>query len=607
MQLRLDIQGLRALAVILVILFHINENLMPGGFIGVDVFFVISGFLISKSIISQVDKKQFSLIRFFEGRIKRIVPAYFFMVFIVAVTASFIFIPSDFDTLFHQVKRIFPFVSNNLFANTDDYFGAKSFENPYLHTWSLAIEMQFYLLMPFLILLTSKKFRLPLLIILFFVLLAYTEYFLLFTEEEGKMYYSLPARSIEFFIGIGINLLPKPSKNIIHQLPVLSFIALALIMGTAVFLNKYVSFPGFSALPACFGTAFLIWAEHTKINRFFSQPLLVKIGNWSYSLYLWHWPVLAFYRYIHSKYEIALLSTLLLTIIFSALAVFSYYFVEESFRRKKKKKFYFNFGILTVVALSFWYGSRLINTRFYENLIEFTQPLVDSNHHQYNGYKLIGDTQIEDDKFLVIGDSHALSLLPFFNKMGKENQLNFSSVSMNRYPPLSGLDLNHLSREIDLPVYRKLSAVADSLIPQSKIIVIVKFWPDENEYLSAFQHLYSKIEKDQQIVFVSDYPHLDENPVREFKTAVEPPDFIPQSYAPSIFNSELLNFAQGKENIHFYSLYENFDFGKLPFYQDTLMYIDEMHINPYGAKKLAEAEGKKFSEYLKNLLISSKN
>jgi len=145
---RNDIQGLRAIAVLAVIFFHVNKNYLPGGFVGVDMFFVISGFLIGSIIFRQKLARQFSFVEFYKARYRRIVPAYLAMVSIVSILAAILFVPKDFAFFWQSLKSTLYFSSNQYFSEFGDYFGPSSHELPLLHTWSLAIEMQFYLLLP---------------------------------------------------------------------------------------------------------------------------------------------------------------------------------------------------------------------------------------------------------------------------------------------------------------------------------------------------------------------------------------------------------------------------------------------------------------------------
>lgn len=159
MEFRKDIQGLRAIAVLFVFIFHINSSWLPGGFIGVDIFFVISGFLISSIILHKLDNNRFSFKDFYISRIKRIVPAYYFLLLIVAFFGVFFFMTSDINVFRKSFFWSLLFNSNHYFTSLDTYFGASSSENPLLHTWTLAVEMKFYLFLPILLFLGVLKLR----------------------------------------------------------------------------------------------------------------------------------------------------------------------------------------------------------------------------------------------------------------------------------------------------------------------------------------------------------------------------------------------------------------------------------------------------------------
>ena len=202
--IRRDIQGLRALAVLAVMIFHLNPAWLPGGFVGVDIFFVISGFLLTEILLvkKQEGGVTFRIVAgFYTARARRIAPAYYAMLLLVALAAAIFFIPSDFATFRDSFSSAGLFRSNQFFANYGDYFATQSHEQPLLHTWSLAVELQFYLLVPFLILIPSGRW-LPLVLVaflIFFTLVA--QYRLEFSGQEGAVYYSLSARIPEFIAG----------------------------------------------------------------------------------------------------------------------------------------------------------------------------------------------------------------------------------------------------------------------------------------------------------------------------------------------------------------------------------------------------------------------
>lgn len=595
MNFRQDIQGLRALAVLLVIIFHINESILPGGFIGVDMFFVISGYLISKSIITSIDRRKFSLMNFFEGRVRRIVPAYYFMLLLCIIVTSIIFIPSDFDTFFHQLKRTFSFLSNQLFAVTDNYFGAKSFENPLLHTWSLSVEMQFYLFLPIFLILMPKKWWKITFALVFFAILFYIEYNIRIADQKAQMYFSLLARSIEFIVGMILNIFPKRKfrNSIINES--MAFLALAIIVGSCFLIDSKSLFPGLLALPACFATAIIIWTEDTLVNKTLAQQIPNYIGKISYSLYLWHWPVLSLYRYKTMEYHIDFIPLLGNILCFVSLSIISFYLIENRFTQYKRRKFYGVFGIFTIIMLVTWFYSKELNQKNIDLPQTYISPTAfnNNNHNKYSGYELIGDSDKADDRILIIGDSHGLGMLPFMEFIGQKYHYNFSAITMNHYPPIPGLQLDHLTNEIDKEAYIKLSAITDKQILGSKIIILIKYWPGPADFKLAYNYLYKKMTSDQSLIILSDIPHIGKNPVREYKSLLKPDEFKSQIISKPNFDEEVLAFAKNKENVHFLDLFDKKFFADAPYYNDTLMYIDESHINLYGSKEYANKQGHK--------------
>lgn len=157
MKFRADIQGLRAIAFLSVFIFHLNKAWLPGGFLGVDIFFVISGYLITTITISDMDKGRFTFGNFFKKRLVRIAPAYYALIFGVSLAACLFYLSTDIKTFRDDLSYALIFLSNKIFSRGDSYFGAKLSENALLHTWSLAIEMQFYLILPFILYFVKKR------------------------------------------------------------------------------------------------------------------------------------------------------------------------------------------------------------------------------------------------------------------------------------------------------------------------------------------------------------------------------------------------------------------------------------------------------------------
>ena len=202
-----DIQGLRAIAVLAVILFHVDRKWLPGGFTGVDIFLVISGFLITSIILRQQQEGSFSYLSFYVSRIRRIVPAYLALLAVVTFCVAILLTPKDYVTYEKSLRAALYFGSNYFFANQSDYFAPAAPELPLLHTWSLAVEMQFYLLLPVLLRLIPRRFSGPFLTVVVVTLVAQSSYRLALGERQAE-YFSMISRIPEFLIGSLIAIFP---------------------------------------------------------------------------------------------------------------------------------------------------------------------------------------------------------------------------------------------------------------------------------------------------------------------------------------------------------------------------------------------------------------
>ncbi len=297
---RADIDGLRALAVLAVMAFHLSPAALPGGFAGVDVFFVISGYLITGVITQALQRGDFSLARFYQHRIMRILPAYAVVSAATLAAASYLMTPNDYLFYTTSLATSWGFVSNLFFSMLSwGYFGQRTEEFPLLHTWSLGVEEQFYFLYPLLLPLLWRRARAllaPLLLLLALLGLALSE---ARTGVVGS-YFLLPYRAHELLIGALTAWLAAraaPPSRARATLCALGGAALAL--AAMLWLNRGTPYPGLHSLTPCLGAALLIYAgaRDNPVSALLRQRWLVRIGLMSYSLYLWHWPVLSFLRY----------------------------------------------------------------------------------------------------------------------------------------------------------------------------------------------------------------------------------------------------------------------------------------------------------------------
>lgn len=419
---RPEIDGLRAIAVISVIIYHLNENWLSGGFLGVDIFFVISGFLITGIIITEIQQNSFSLKQFYTRRIKRIYPAFITVMALVSLIASVIFIYNDFNQLRKTIELATAFLSNFYLGLTQGYFDLSANENPVLHIWSLAVEEQYYLIFPLILILAYKKFReikalFIITLILFFILLATSFIPANFYKEvlhQPNIYYLSNLRFPELLVGsllaIYHNLSNKVqlSKQVNNILAILS----TLLLFSCLFLmnNNIAYIPGITLILPCIFTALIIHttSQNNIIKLCLSNKVIVFIGKISYSLYLYHWIFIAFAYYITGEKQInnqSIAIVIVLTIIFSVL---SYYLIEQPIRKSKlnfKQSFLYIYFIPSLLLLGFNLYKRQTIRAEKEN-IEQAIPVSNENHYPA--------------KVIILGDSHSSHLEAFLNYVGNK-------------------------------------------------------------------------------------------------------------------------------------------------------------------------------------------
>jgi len=301
MEYRKDIDGLRAVAVLAVVFFHGRLPGFSGGFVGVDVFFVISGFLITGLIAEDCKAGRFSFVTFYFRRVRRILPALLCIYFASAALAALLMMPSDMAEFGRSLVSSAAFVSNHFFLHLADYFGGPSEQKPLLHTWSLSIEEQFYLFWPplFLLLARWRTRWLPHCVGIVGAVSLIASAMMVYHHKEAAFFLA-PFRAWELLLGASLALLPRHPRMSGGSAQIWAGLGLTLIIASIALLDQSQPFPGLLALPACLGTAMLILAgmHHAPlVTRVLSLRPAVAVGLVSYSLYLWHWPLLALARY----------------------------------------------------------------------------------------------------------------------------------------------------------------------------------------------------------------------------------------------------------------------------------------------------------------------
>ena len=364
MKYRPEIDGLRALAVLPVIFFHAGFEFFGGGFVGVDVFFVISGYLITSILLEDLKYERFSLFKFYERRARRILPALYLVLLVTTLIATFLMSPQQLKDFGQSLISTVTFASNFYFLFKADYWAQSSEFLPLLHTWSLSIEEQYYLVFPILLYLLYQFYKNK----IFWIFLALSIVSLFLSEFGSRNFtvanFYIPAtRAWELFLGSLAAVITN--KKGIKKNNTFAFFGLLLLGFSFLFFNDSTPFPGFYSLVPVSGTFFLILFSHkeTLVGRFLSNKLLVGVGLISYSAYLWHQPLLAGFRIYQNSIETSFFE---LSIIIASTFVFaflSFRFVEHPFRNKTivstKVMLYLSVSFFLVFLI---YGSYLHKT-----------------------------------------------------------------------------------------------------------------------------------------------------------------------------------------------------------------------------------------------------
>ncbi|MDF7651418.1 acyltransferase family protein [Erwiniaceae bacterium L1_54_3] len=330
---RADIDGLRAVAILLVVLFHSGVTSLQGGFIGVDLFFVISGFLIGGIISKEIAEKRFSFYQFYLRRIRRIAPALFFMMAILLALGFILLSPLEFSQLAKYSVAVFISVPNMLLLKSGDYFSTDSDLNPLLMTWSLGIEEQFYIVLPFILLLAVRLRQSMVSVVLTISLISFAACIWLTSVDSTQAFYLLPTRAWELGAGVLLALWrPQPVTG--RAASLMNLLGWLLILASSVLISSDDRFPGWVAIIPVLAGCLMIGARSELNQLLLENPLMRFIGKISYSWYLWHWPLLSLAR-ICSDNPLTVWQGLMISTLALGIAWISWRFVEQPFRQTR--------------------------------------------------------------------------------------------------------------------------------------------------------------------------------------------------------------------------------------------------------------------------------
>ena len=530
---RADIQGLRAIAVLSVVLYHGDSGWLPGGFIGVDIFFVISGYLITQILLKNIDGNTFSVVGFYQRRIRRLFPALFLVLGTCIFFGALLLDPTDFKELAVTTTSTVFFVSNLAFYKYSDYFSGSTELKPLIHTWSLAVEEQFYILFPIFLTLSCKYFRKWLTPILLTILLSsFVLSGLISTISPRAGFYFPFARAHELLMGAVVAASPGVLKGVGPRVrSVFSLIGLALISAALLLVDKdRFAFPGWIAAVPCFGTALVIEAGRhgeTLAGALIKSPPLQLFGNLSYSLYLWHWPILVFGRHLHlrSLTPAESASAIIAAII---IAYLSWRFVETPFIRGAHRLPVISLagvGMASATAISaLIFFSDGWSTRFPQSALQYANArsnfsalrkechISGTSIYEYNSTCVIGSQTAE---IAVWGDSHGAELSFALSEALTENKTSIRQITASGCPPAldyarrdrpNCIAQNHITLQ---------GLISDDSIHSVILTADIDGYParDRAFVLNGLKRSISKLRAaEKDVVIITQIPHQPYNP-----------------------------------------------------------------------------------------------
>ena len=458
---------MRALAVLPVVLFHFDFLGFSGGFIGVDIFFVISGYLITSIIVGDLDSGRFSFARFYERRIRRIIPAFVVMLAVSSVAAIALFPPKELAQFGLSAAAAAAFCSNIFFAFQTNYFAGPDIMIPLLHTWSLGVEEQFYILWPLLLFLAFRVGSRPavgvLVVILAVLSLAYSGWGTT-PRNTAQLFYLPQSRAWELMLGamLALGLVPRIGTRWLRE--AVGLLGLGMIAFAVTQFSSATPFPGLWATIPCIGAILVIHTgqrRDTAVYGLLSLQPLVFVGLISYSLYLWHWPVIVFAENYFGR-PIALNETLFLILLSIAIAMLSWQYVERPFRFVGQEAIFSSrpafLGVIGALGLTAFIGGTIYFDGGLQGRLApetLRSYLVSRDHNALRdeclgtGGRTLPPASLctrpahkaaDTSDIIVWGDSHGDALFPAIAMIGQAHGLSTRQVTSVACPPLLGAE-----------------------------------------------------------------------------------------------------------------------------------------------------------------------
>ena len=613
---RIDIDVLRAISVISVIIFHLDKNFFPLGYLGVDIFFVISGYLITKIIIKDLENKKFSFKNFYLRRIRRILPAFLVVLFATLLFTFPILLTSDFKVFIESMIASLGFFPNIYFWITGGYFGTNDELKPLLHLWSLGVEEQFYLFFPIIFFLIFHKFAKLINKILSILLIIFISYFInIFFINKGHLdpnFFLFPARTWQFGLGVIAALLPLfEFKSRLYNSFAIYFACILIIINFCLIIPNLPH-----ATLISVGAAILLYVkinQNSYLFKLINFKILIYIGLISYSLYLWHWPIISLIKYININ-PLNFSHILISVILTFLLATFTWKFVEQPFLKKKNSKKGFKFilfSYLFLISISLIILSNKNIPSRYEQLPNKIAEAVGSTYHcSILDYRKFGDsyacvinnTVKTKPEVVLFGNSHAHMYGWGLKEALIKKRKKGLTIPLNSCLPT-------IDRNISKSCLEKSKKYFNEIINDKKIktIIIGLTWhsvnlidQDENKYSSfkkrdeSLLYLIKELKKNDKNVFLIgpiEIPYFKLSSIVSRELAFKKNTAKAFSAPKKIFDDKYkasVDFFKKELRKNFLETYKSLCDLKNCYFVDDLgsNFSDSNHLSNYGSKKM---------------------
>ncbi len=614
---RPEIDGLRAVAVISVLIFHLNPEILPGGFLGVDIFFTISGFLITSIIYDDILKGHFSFKNFFRKRILRLVPPSVFVVFATIFCGFYLLGPSSLYLLIKSAISSLAMSANIFFWKILglNYFAPESETLPLLHFWSLAIEEQFYFFWPPVLFILSKYFNKRIFLYAFLLIFLSVALSFVLTSQNSELAYFMPfTRAYQLLIGCLVGIY-SVQKGKIYINDVLLDLVFLILVSSFFWMNKTFSFPGLWALiPTLLTSILLIANEGRSIStRFLKFKSVVFIGLTSYSLYLWHWPVISLFKIKFG--EVKNIQYIIVLFIIIILTLFSYYFIEKKTRYidiSFNKSLLFNVVPLLIVVLFLFPSIKAKNLNFIsknKNLTYGVDRYTSDATVCHDLSKISNNDCVypkgDNPDVLMWGDSNSAHYVGFVKKISLREGKAFRNISESACAPLLSR-LEEIVKNKDLSRCKKFATAIEMIKDKYPVHIISGQWATYYKSPGFEQSLRETFKrfKDKKVYIMSQIPFLKIDRDCEISRLIGENikcKTTNKSYASYIRSHSYLanllvkSVVKDFKNISFVDLTNYFCDKKVcSVFNDKILkgiplYYDRSHLNNFGSAALGES------------------